>query len=222
MASRLSEIFEDAKLIEKIQRRLPYLFQIAAIESSRAGKTGMEVGIPREKILIALLVYRFGEENVDTNIPATEPEIDAKLLGYPISVKTITGNGRVKIGWTVDAQKAREFRETYAPKCDVLLARIKWDSRGDLFFIPLGVQKKVFADVGRERYIKLPKPGTNPRGVEYSSEALRKLTNDPQTKSIQIQWQKSRIEYKPYQRWLDYWKKKKLHFDKRDMQTKIA
>jgi len=44
MASRLIDIFEDEKLVEKVKKRLPYLFQLAELESSRAGKTGMEVG----------------------------------------------------------------------------------------------------------------------------------------------------------------------------------
>lgn len=39
MPSRLREIFEDKKLVEKIKKRLPYLFQLAEGESSRAGKT---------------------------------------------------------------------------------------------------------------------------------------------------------------------------------------
>jgi hypothetical protein len=55
MSSRLTEIFEDENLITKIKNKLPYLFQLAELETSRAGKTGMEVGSLREKILIALL-----------------------------------------------------------------------------------------------------------------------------------------------------------------------
>jgi hypothetical protein len=49
MARRLVEIFEDKKLVDKIGKRLPYLFQLAELESSRAGKVGMEVGSLREK-----------------------------------------------------------------------------------------------------------------------------------------------------------------------------
>ncbi|GFP38267.1 hypothetical protein HKBW3S44_01947, partial [Candidatus Hakubella thermalkaliphila] len=56
----------DEKLVEKIKRRLPYLFQLAELESSRAGKTGMEVGAVRERIVVALLIYKFGEANVET------------------------------------------------------------------------------------------------------------------------------------------------------------
>ena len=61
MSAHLKEIFEDAQLIEKIKQRLPYLFQLAELERSRAGKTGMEVGSVREKIIVALLIYKFGE-----------------------------------------------------------------------------------------------------------------------------------------------------------------
>jgi len=82
----LIEIFEDEKLIRKIRQRLPFLFQLAELESSRAGKIGMEVGSLRERILIALLIYKFGEENVETDIPITEPEVDVRLFGEPISI----------------------------------------------------------------------------------------------------------------------------------------
>jgi len=91
MSSKLLKIFNDEKLIEKIKSRLPHLFQLAEVESSRAGKIGMEVGSLREKIITALLIYGFGKENVETEIPITEPEIDVKLFGAPISIKTITG-----------------------------------------------------------------------------------------------------------------------------------
>ena len=85
MSNRLIEIFENQKLVEKIKRRLPYLFQLAELESSRAGKTGIEVGSVREKIIVALLIYKFGKENVETEIPITEPEVDVKLFGTPLS-----------------------------------------------------------------------------------------------------------------------------------------
>lgn len=111
MSSRLAELFEDEKLVGKIKKRLPHLFQLAQLESARAGKAGMQVGSLRETIVVALLIYKFGEENVETEVPITEPEVDVELFGQPISVKTITSKGfsGVKLIWTVDAQKAREF-----------------------------------------------------------------------------------------------------------------
>ena len=91
-SNKLTEIFNDEKLVNKIKVRLPYLFQLAELESSRADRIGMEVGSLREKIIIALLIYKFGEENVETEIPITEPEIDVKLFGAPISIKSTKGN----------------------------------------------------------------------------------------------------------------------------------
>ncbi|MEM3829534.1 MAG: ThaI family type II restriction endonuclease [Conexivisphaerales archaeon] len=208
MVSRLLEIFEDEKLVEKIKRRLPYLFQLAELESSRAGKVGMEVGSVREKIIVALLIYKFGETNVETEIPITKPEVDVKLFGKPVSIKTITGKsfGGVKLIWTVDANKAKEFRDNYYPHCDILLVQINWNDDGGFYYIPLEVQKRLFEGMGREKYIKLPKPGTNPRGVEITNKALSSLVKDSMSRKIIITWQKTEIEFNPYYRWVDLWR----------------
>ena len=206
--SYLCELFEDEALIGKIKSRLPYFYQLAELESSRAGKIGMEVGSLREKIMIALLIYKFGESNVRTDIPIIAPEVDVELFGQPISIKTITGRGfsGVKLVWTVDAPKAREFRENYYPRCDILLVQIVWNGRRGFYYIPLEAQERLFRAMGRERYIKLPIPGTNPRGVEVTKEALLRLVGDKETKVIEIDWRRSEIDYHPYKRWVDYWK----------------
>lgn len=216
MNSKAFEIFEDKILLERIKDKLPHFFSIAELESSRAGKIGMEVGSIREKILIALLIYKFGERNIETQIPITEPEVDVKLFGHPLSIKTITGNGGVKVIWTVDAPKAKEFFESYAPAYEILLAQIKWDLKetdikkgvhpGGLFLIPIEAEKRVLKQIGKSKYLKLPKVGTNPRGVEISKEGLLLLLQDKNTKCIKIFWKHSKIEYNPYKRWIDYWR----------------
>jgi hypothetical protein len=207
MVSRLGEIFEDDRLVQKIKKRLPYLFQLAELESSRARKIGMEVGSLREKIIVALLIYKFGEKNVEAEIPITQPEVDLELCGQPISIKTITGTGfsGVKLIWTVDAQKAKEFRESYYPHCDILLLQINWNARGGFYYIPLEAQQRLFKRIGREEYIKLPKPGTNPRDVEISKSALSHLVEAEKVRVIEVTWKRSRIDYNPYKRWVDYW-----------------
>ena len=207
MTSHLIELFEDETLTDKIKGRLPYLYQIAELESSRAGKIGMQVGSLRENIIVALLIYKFGEKDVNTDIPIVEPEVDVKLSEHPISVKTITGKSLsgVKLIWTVDAEKAREFLENYYPRYDMLFVQIVWNDIGGFYYIPIEAQKRLFEKIGRERYIKLPKPGTNPRGVEISKEALSRLVGDKETKVIEVSWQKSDVEHKRYQRWVDYW-----------------
>ncbi len=207
MNSHLLEIFRDEALIDRIQKRLPQLFRIAELECSRAGKIGMQVGSVRESIIVSLLIYKFGESDVQTDIPITEPEVDVKLFEQPISIKTITGKGLsgVKLVWTVDAQNAREFQENYYPSSDVLFVQIVWGGTGGLYFIPLEAQRHLLENIGSERYIKLPKSGTNPRGAEITKEALLSLIQSKKVKVIEIYWRKPEIDYHPYKRWVDYW-----------------
>ena len=207
MPNCFRQLFSDTELVQRIRERLPRFFHIAELESSRAGKIGMEVGSLREKILIAMLIYKFGEENVESGIRITEPEVDVKVLDNSISIKTITGKsfGGVKIIWTVDRDKAIEFLETYHPVCDILFTQIIWGGTGGLFGIPLQVQIDTFNKMGREGYIKLPKPGTNPRGIELSKEAMQEMINDNRTNVIDIAWEKVDIDFNPYQKWVDYW-----------------
>jgi len=43
--------------------------------------------------------------------------------------------------------------------------------------------------MGRENYIRLPKPGTNPTGVEITRDALTRLVDDEGSSSIMIFWE---------------------------------
>jgi len=205
----ITDLFKDEKLVKKIQKKLPELFYLAEQDSSRAGKVGMEVGSAREKILIALLIYKFGQDNVETDIPITEKEVDVRVFGKPISIKTTTGKrlGSVKLIWTVDAEKSLNFSQEYSPRCDIILVQINWGDWGWLFFLPRKIQIETLHDIGRDKYINLPKAGTNPRGVEISSEALNILTIHPQSLKIPIKWDKKIIDYNPYERWLKLWER---------------
>lgn len=207
MNLKIKELFEDIKTIAKIQNKLPKLFQLAELESSRAGKIGMEVGSVREKIIVAFFIYKFGEENVQTEIPITQAEVDVTVFGEPISIKTITGKsfGGVKLIWTVDKVKAKEFLDNYHPNCDMVLVQINWNNGGGFYYIPCEVQKEVFKKIGRIKYIKLPVEGTNPRGVEMSAEGLVNLAEHRDSFKIPIDWTKETIDFKPFQRWLELW-----------------
>ncbi|RXA15708.1 type II restriction endonuclease subunit R [Methanosarcina sp. MSH10X1] len=204
----ISKISKDDILVSKIKVLLPKLFQIAEIESSRAGKIGMEVGTIRERIIVAMLIHKFGKEKIYTQLPATEPETDVILDGNEISIKTITGNGGVKAVWTVDASKANEFIENYTPKCDIILVKICWGTNdGGFFLIPLSVQKETLRMLNKG-YLKMPKAGTNPRGVEFSKNAMDRMLSHRDTMRIQVNWEKEKIEYDNYARWVDYWSMK--------------
>ena len=205
MIDEITQLFQDKQVVEKIKVKLPYLFQLAELECSRAGKVGMEVGSVREKIITALLIYKFGEQNVISEIPITEAEMDVQLFRKPVSIKTITGKIGVKLSWTVDAQKAIEFSKKYNPSCDMVLIQINWNNGGGFFYIPKEIQVEILQTMGRENYIKLPKPNTNPRGIEMSGDALNLLLNHTNTLRIIIDWKKEKIDFKPFARWVELW-----------------
>lgn len=207
MNSQIRKILEDDTTISLLQKKLPLLFQIAELESSRAGKVGMEVGTIRERILVAFLLLKFGESNVKTEIPTTRSEQDVILYERAISIKTISGKrlSSVKLVWTVDHFKSTEFRNEYTPQCDMILVHINWGGNGCFYYIPQEVQLEVLDRLGKDNYIKLPVEGTNPRGVELSTLGVNEISRHQNTFSISIHWNKNDIIYKPYQRWIDLW-----------------
>lgn len=105
----------------------------------------------------------------------------------------------------MDYQKVKEFFLSYYPTCSILFVRVNWNGTGGFYHIPLEAQREVFEKMGRDRYIKLPKQGTNPRGVEISKEAMANLIEHPLTKGIDIYWKKEEVKFNPYKRWLDMW-----------------
>jgi len=211
MSKKIHKIFSEKTLINKIQEKLPYLFQLAEIDNSRDGKLGMEIGSARERIVIALLIYKFGENNVKTDIAITESEIDVIVYDEPISIKTVTNRNvvGVKLIWTVDAQKVLAFINNYSPECDILFVHINWGGKGALYLLSKEGQKEILNKYGKAFYFKLPKQGTNPRGVEITNEAINKLVEHHSTKKVEIDWSRDdSIEYNSYERWVEHWKEK--------------
>lgn len=209
MSKKIHELFSKEEIIKKIKDKLPYLFQLAELDNSRDGKLGMEIGSARERIVIALLIYNFGEENIKTDIAITQSETDVIVFDEPISIKTVTNKKvvGVKLIWTVDAQKSLEFINNYSPECDMLFVHINWQDRGGLYLISKEIQQEILAQYGKGFYFKLPKLGTNPRGVEITNQAINKLVEHSNTKKIEIDWTRAdSVQYSSYDRWVEKWK----------------
>tara|TARA_Y100000590_G_C15664876_1_gene994076 strand:+ start:1103 stop:1750 length:648 start_codon:yes stop_codon:yes gene_type:complete len=203
----INTLFIDKKIRKEIQEKLPRLFKIAEIECSRAGKIGMEVGSMREKIIIAMFIHYFGSNNVNSDIPITQSEIDVSVMDENISIKTISKTGAVKVVWTVDALKAKIFVDNYTPSCNILLVDINWGKEQDsIFYIPLIVQQKLLETIGRHNYLNTPKAGTNPRGVEFRRNTLKSLMNDKDTFKLPISWNlDNTVDVDLYERWVQLW-----------------
>ncbi len=206
-----NRLFDDTLIVRRVKNKLPRLFQLAELECSRNGKIGMEIGSARERILIALLMFKYGIDIVDANIPITAPEIDVIVDNIPLSIKTIsTNNGKwnpIKLIWTVDAQKSLEFKNNYLPSCDMMVAKIHWGGQGKLLLFSKESQRETLNTIGRDKYIKLPKANTNARGVEITAEALALLENCADTKCIEINFTRQEMDYREvYTKWLDAWR----------------
>lgn len=79
---------------------------------------------------------------------------------------------------------------------------------GGMYLIPRTAQEEIISAAGTSECSKLPKPGTNPRGVEFSKQALTGLTPHKDTRFIKILWKRSLPEFVPYKIRLDYWGEK--------------
>ena len=206
---KIDSLFTNQDIVKKINVKLPQLFIIAEAEASRGGKLGMEIGTVRERIIIALLRHFFGKSNISTDLPITKKEVDVKVFNTSISIKTKTGNSLsgVKVIWTVDWDKVNSFINSYNPAADMILIQIVWNTnKGGFFYIPQTVQEKIFEYLGREAYFKKPPKNTNPRGVEYSKEALQLMVNDSNIRKISINWiRDDSIVVDIYKKWEDYW-----------------
>ena len=181
------------------------------LENRRGKKLGMEVGVARERILIALFICIYGKESVEIP-PTTSAELDVAVNGTPISIKTKLNKGHagVKLVWTVDWDKVDNFIETYKPKSHLLYVNIVWNDYGGFYLIPQKIQQEILNRLGRDGFFKRPPRGTNPRGVELSKEALPLMQSHTGTKMLKIKWERDEsleTEMFPYERWIELWQK---------------
>ena len=194
---------------DRIIKVLPTLFNMVELENKRGKKLGMEVGTARERVLIALFMYVYGDDKIE--FPATtSPELDVLVDGHPVSIKTKSAKGLsgVKLVWTVDRAKIDAFRASYTPGSDLLYVNILWGSTGLFALIPQHVQVQTLQQIGIDRYTKVPPRGTNPRGVELSREALGTFLEHSDTQTLGISWKRDPsllVERTLYRRWIELW-----------------
>ncbi len=197
-------IFTSAEFQTLVKSKLPKLFEIAEVESTRGGKIGMEVGILRERILTSFFISKAGEENVDGDSSATENSKDVQVNGDDISIKTFTGSGYsgVKIFWTSDTESAKRVMDNYTPEFDLIVANINWGSnKGGLYYVDKQTQRQVMDSVGRNKFLKISS-GSNNRGITYGTDVLKKLLNHENTLKIEIDWVKTNEKFNIFERWV--------------------
>ena len=199
--------FFDIEKNPKIIKKLPEMFYLAELENRKQNKLSPDIGNTRERILISIFEELFGKENVNDDLGPVEKEVDVEILKERYSIKTLTSKKPkgVKAVWTVDEGSVKKFVKKYKPTCLIIYVHINWGEKGGIYLFDLNAQKKTIKKLGRDKnYFKIPKLDTNPRGVEFSKEAIDELIKLCNLK-IEIDWNKPDINFDPKQRWKEIW-----------------
>ncbi len=210
----LVKLFRDENYVKLLQENLPRAFEVADAESRRmqqrrGGNTyesvGQEVGIVRERILIAYFRHTLGDMNVD--LPRANTTMrDVIIFDNPLEIKTVTGNGQVKVKWTADAESAQRDINTFEFRSDLLLVRIWWNEKKDsLFYIPLDVLQEIAHKYTSSADFLSGSKGTNNRGINIRQSFLNSAEKHKDTLRIQINWIRREIRIDPMARWMAYW-----------------
>ena len=200
MNNLIVQLLESADCVRRIRNKLPPAFEMVQQQAS-----GPEVGVLREGVLIGMFMAFLGEDRILPNTNAVEADVDCYVNDVSLSIKTITGKnlGGIRIKWTSDQEKAREFIDSFSPECDLLIVRIVWEAEGRISYIPVEAQQKAFGNLGI-KYLDY-RQGTNTRGINLSREALTILEDDKDSVVLPVEWFKSIQPQSRYDRWVSYW-----------------
>ena len=211
MIRELVELLGRGEYIELLRDKLPYAFEVAEAECRRVqirkGKTqettGQEVGLLRERVLVAFLRHTLGDMRIV--LPSSNTSmLDVLVCGTPVEIKSATKGGKVKAKWTANEAPAKETIDTFNFSADMLLARVWWNKdRDSLFYVPIEVLWEVSCALSPLEFLTLPKG--NSRGIDFKPDFMRKVEDHPCTTRVSIDWQKSGVKIDPLERWQGYW-----------------
>lgn len=204
MSNPIKYLLTNRESIKVIQQKLPPAFQ--TVEDELKGNPA--VGLLREQVILGMLIALLKDDKVELVESGVNPDIDCYINSEPLSIKTISYAGSIRLKWTSNAVKAQEFISNYKPKCNMLVVRIVWGESGEVRFIPLTLQQNVFRQLGVGQYLTYSGT-TNTRGVNLSLQAEWMLSSQPESISLPILWKHSDAIVNPVDKWVDYWRSTK-------------
>ena len=213
MNSALIRLLRNNNYVTLLQRNLPRAFEVADAEARRVHQRkgsrtyeapGQEVGVVRERILIAYLRHILGDMHVE--LPRANTAMrDVLIFGEPLEIKTVTKNGKVKVKWTADAESVQRDLVDFEFTADLLLVRIWWGIKKDsIFYIPLDVLQEIANCLDPADYLSSA-TGTNNRGIDIKPAFLDSAQQHQNTIRIPIEWEERDIRIDPMARWMAYW-----------------
>jgi len=203
MIDPISRLLTNPRYAKIIQQKLPPAFQ--TVEDQLKGNPA--VGLLREQVILGMLVAFLGKRRVKLVESGVSPDIDCYVDSEPLSIKTVSYSGGIRLKWTSNAVKAKEFINIYEPMANLLVIRIAWGETGLMRFIPLHLQQRVFNQIGVKQYLEYSS-ATNTRGVNLSGDAESALNRSSKTVILPILWQRSKTVIDPIDKWIRYWREK--------------
>lgn len=200
MNNLLARVLTDPSYVAIIVQKLPPAFEL--VEKELSGNPA--IGLLREHVIVGMLMAFLGESQVQPVRRGVQADVDCYVGGLPLSIKTVSGGGGIRIKWTANAVKAEEFMSAYRPQSDLLVIRIVWGREGYIRYVPLAVQEQIFTRLG-SRYLDY-RAATNTRGVNLSGQAEAAINSHRGTLSISVVWHQTVSSVAPYKKWVDYWR----------------
>lgn len=162
--------------------KLAKLYQASQQENTRNGQLTTEVGSSREKDLVAFLKYN-QDLKVKYNID-NKDEADCKIKGRKTSIKHISSNrigpNGLKIKWTSNKEKQKEFINDFTFTCDLLLVFVKFEDimtlTLEIIFINKGKLQKLYEQSKGEKVFKAL--NGNSRGIEFEKSFFNKMMDN--------------------------------------------
>ena len=168
---------------KQAQTDLIGLYSDSQAEFTRNGKLTMEIGMSRERDLLAVLQEHIGSELItDINNSLIE---DCLYGTTRISIKHVSdkvGSGSVKAKWTSDNDQAKKYIQgmvalDHTKYTHILLIYIDTKPKGGnkitILFITDRTIMAIVEELKEAAFVS--KEGTNNRGVEYSKPMIKKM-----------------------------------------------
>lgn len=166
---------------KRVQKDYIHLLRKSQTECQRDGKTTMEVGIHRERDLIAILCKYMGRENIRWDIP-NSISADVLVKNKPVSIKHKMPSkhsesiSSFKVKWTANATIAKQHvRDCLENEWEeyIIVSEIYPNEICMYFICPsqINTAMKIFKD----NTFKAISETNNGRGIEFSENMLNLL-----------------------------------------------
>jgi len=166
----LIQLFENKICIQKLIK----LYFMSQMEHKRNNRLTADVGMSREKDLIAYMKYILGDI-IDYDID-NENEEDVICTGRKISIKHSSvktlSNASIKLQWTENKERQKKFIENFKFICDLMIIYVRFQETCgeiEIMYCTVETLNQLFDDFKENKNdIFKMRDNSNGRGIEFN------------------------------------------------------